>query len=145
MRKATTRKRTRELADDYLELIHRFPLRPIRNAVEYDQAIEILKDLVGRADHPGLTPGESDYADVLGNLIGEYDRRYSSILHHKSSPLEILKYLVEESGMNTTSLGELFGSGPGQASLILNGKRELSKANIRILADRFKVSAALFL
>jgi antitoxin component HigA of HigAB toxin-antitoxin module len=52
---------------------------------------------------------------------------------------------MEEHGLNTTSLGELLGSGPGQASLILNGKRELSKANIRTLADRFKVSPALFL
>jgi antitoxin component HigA of HigAB toxin-antitoxin module len=33
----------------------------------------------------------------------------------------------------------------GLASLILNGKRELSKAHIRLLADRFKVGAALFI
>ncbi len=47
--------------------------------------------------------------------------------------------------MNGNDLGELLGSGKGMASLILNGKRELSKANIRVLADRFKVSAAAFL
>jgi antitoxin component HigA of HigAB toxin-antitoxin module len=29
--------------------------------------------------------------------------------------------------------------------LILNGKRELSKSHIRLLADRFKVSPALFI
>jgi antitoxin component HigA of HigAB toxin-antitoxin module len=52
---------------------------------------------------------------------------------------------MDQQGMNTTDLGKLLGSGPGQASLILNGKRELSKTNIRTLAERFKVSPALFL
>jgi len=147
MNRATTKKRSagEPAADDYLKLVRRFPLRPIRNEADYDRAIDILRDLIGRADHPGLTTGESDYADVLGRLTGEYDQRYSSILKQKSSPLEILRYLVEENGMNTTSLGKLLGSGAGQASLILNGKRELSKANIRTLADHFKVSPALFL
>jgi HTH-type transcriptional regulator/antitoxin HigA len=146
MSRSTTKKLAadRPVMDDYLDLARRFPLRPIRNDVEYDRAIEILKDLLSRADDR-LTTGESDYADVLGWLVGEYDKKYSSILQHKSSPVEILRYLLKEQGMNTTDLGKLLGSGPGQASLILNGKRELSKANIRVLADRFKVSPALFL
>ena len=62
----------------------------------------------------------------------------------KLPPIELLKYLMEEHGMNTVSLGKLVG-GSGQASLVLRGKRELSKANIRALADRFNVSPALFL
>jgi antitoxin component HigA of HigAB toxin-antitoxin module len=56
----------------------------------------------------------------------------------------MLRDLVAEAGMNTVSLGKLVG-GSGQASLILQGKRELSKANIRKLADYFHVSPALFL
>jgi antitoxin component HigA of HigAB toxin-antitoxin module len=52
---------------------------------------------------------------------------------------------MEQQGMSSGELGELLGSGKGQASLILNGKRELSKANIRTLANRFKVSPAMFL
>jgi HTH-type transcriptional regulator/antitoxin HigA len=146
MSRATMKRRAagEPIADDYLKLVRRFPLRPIRYVADYDRAMEILRDLIGRADD-GLTAGESDYTDVLGRLVGEYDQKYSSILKQKSSPLEILKYLLEEQKMSTTDLGKLLGSGPGQASLILNGKRELSKANIRTLADRFKVSAALFL
>jgi antitoxin component HigA of HigAB toxin-antitoxin module len=41
-------------------------------------------------------------------------------------------------------LGELVG-GRAQASLILNGKRELSKANIRALSDHFGLDAGYFL
>ena len=113
MAKAATKKRSagEPAADDYLDLVRRFPLRPIRIEADYDRALGVLRDLISRADHPGLTVGESDYADVLGRLVGEYDQRYSSILKQKSSPLEILKYIMDQQGMNTTDLGKLLGSG----------------------------------
>ena len=136
-----------QATDDYLKLIRHFPLRAIRSQATYDRAAEILKQLIGRAD-AGLTAGESDYADVLSRLVRDYDEQHSSILKDiaakKSSPIEILKHLMEEHGMNTITLGKLVG-GSGQASMILAGKRELSKANIRTLAEHFKLSPAVFL
>jgi HTH-type transcriptional regulator / antitoxin HigA len=146
MRRMTAKKRSdgELVADDYFELVRRFPLRPIRVEGEYNRAVEILKELIGRAD-VSLTAGESDYADVLGRLVAEYDRDHSSILKQKPTPVEMLKYLMGEHGINTSGLGKLLDSGAGQASLILNGKRELSKSNIRTLAERFKVSAAIFI
>ena len=141
---STTKKRRD--TGDYLKLIRRFPLRPIRTANDYQRAGAILLQLTARADDPGLTGGESDYADVLARLVREYDERHSSILAEARmlSPIDALKHLMEEHDMNTVSLGKLVG-GSGQASLILNGKRELSKANIRTLADHFKVNPSLFL
>ena len=140
----STKKRAGETADDYLELVKRFPLRPLRTQAEYDRAIEIHRDLIGRADAPGLSGGETDYADALVRFIGDYETQHYP-RGKRVSPVELLKYLMEQNSMNTTDLGELLGSGRGQASMILNGKRELSKANIRVLADRFKVSPAAFL
>jgi len=130
--------------DDYLDLIRRFPLRPIRSDADNAEAIAVLEELGVRADADGLSDGEKNYMDALNQLIGVYENKHHP-LPRKSSPLEVLKFLMDQHGMNTTDLGELLGSGRGQASKILNGKRELSKANIRVLADRFKVSAALFL
>lgn len=143
---STTTRHKNNTADDYMNLIHRFPLRPIRSQQDYELAGEILIDLVSRGDDPGLSPGETDYLDVLGDLMHKYDQRHSTLLQDRTrtSPLEMLRILVKQSGMNTVSLGKLVG-GSGQASLILNGKRELSKANIRKLADHFKVSPALFI
>jgi antitoxin component HigA of HigAB toxin-antitoxin module len=46
--------------------------------------------------------------------------------------------------MNASDLSRLLGE-PALGSKILNGNRELSKAHIRTLADRFKVRADLFL
>jgi len=138
-----TKRRNSEVADDYMDLVRRFPLRPIRSQSDYVIAAGILAGLVGRAD-AGLTPGESDYADTLTRLVAEYDQQHSSVIKTgKASPIEVLKFLLVQHGMNTVSLGKLVG-GSGQASMILNGKRELSKANIRALADRFHVSPAVF-
>ena len=41
------------VGDRYLELIHRFPLRPIRSDAELDRAIEVIDSLVDRDDLAG--------------------------------------------------------------------------------------------
>src|SRR5206468_725784 len=121
------------LADDYLNLVRRFPLRPIRTRAAYDRAWVVLQELLARAETSKPSAGESDYADVLVRLVRDYDEQHSSLLKDraargKPSPIEALRWLMEEHQMNTIGLGKLVG-GSGQASLILNGKRELSKAN----------------
>ena len=144
MRRGSAKRHGAPVADDYLELVKRFPLRPLRSDRELDRAVEIHRELIGRADSPGLSEGESDYADALTRFIVDYEnQQYPRGL--KPKPIELLKHLMEANAMTTSDLGELLGSGRGQASMILNGKRDLSKANIRTLADRFKVSPALFL
>lgn len=144
MSNATAKKNRNRAADDYLELVRRFPLRPIRSREDYEEAAKILVELVGRAD-AGLTDGESDYTDMLTRLVREYDREHARFMNEdKVTPIEALKHLMRERSMNTVALGKLVG-GSGQASLILNGKRELSKANIRTLAAYFFVSPALFI
>jgi HTH-type transcriptional regulator/antitoxin HigA len=136
------REKTSSVSDDYLKLVQRFPLRPIRVETEYDRAVEILKRLLAS---PRLSSGESDYADALGYFIDSWESAEYPLAHTLKTPLGRLKYLMREHGMKTAGLGKVLGSGQGQASLILNGKRELSKANIRTLAKYFKVSPALFI
>jgi HTH-type transcriptional regulator / antitoxin HigA len=139
---ATTKRGPVRVRDDYLELVRTFPLHPIRSENEYDRATDVMMKLALKGES-NLTRGERDYLDGLTVFITRYeDERYP--IKTKSSPIERLKYLMEENGMKAIDLGKLVG-GRGQASLILSGKRELSKANIRALAERFKVSPALFL
>src|SRR3954464_3493270 len=142
MRKNISKLGTRP--DDYLRLIRKFPLRPLRTETQYRQATSVHVDLIARAD-TGLSEGEADYMEVLGRLIREYDETHSALLKLKRTPIERLKFLLEQHNMNSIDLGKLLGSGSGQASLILNEKRELSKANIRTLAAHFKVSPAAFI
>lgn len=126
----------------YLALIQELRLRPIRDDADYDAASKIIDRLAVRGEDD-LDPGEQDYLDALSMFIEAYDDEHYPI-PDTGTPLEHLKALMREAKMRTTDLGKLLGN-RGLASLILNGKRELSKTHIRILAERFRVSADLFL
>jgi HTH-type transcriptional regulator/antitoxin HigA len=144
MRIKTRKTDTAGSEDRYLDLVRQFPLRPIRSKSAYAEANRIHHSLLLRDAE--LDQEESDYATLLGRLIRDYDELHATVLRdrRRGTPIELLRFLMEQHGMKTTHLGELVG-GRGQASLILSGKRELSKANIRTLATRFHVSPALFL
>jgi HTH-type transcriptional regulator/antitoxin HigA len=126
----------------YLDLVRQFPLRPLRSRNEYDRAAAILDQLAVQ-DEADLDEGETDYLDTLSLLIEAYDRDHFPMPVRKRSPVELLKFLMEQNQMSTTDLGKLLGS-KGLASEILHGKRELSKTHIRKLAKRFGLDPGLF-
>jgi HTH-type transcriptional regulator/antitoxin HigA len=130
--------------DSYFELIRALPLRPIRSEVEFDRAIAMLLKLTKSKPPETMEAGERDYFEALTMLVQrfEQDRRESSL--PKLTPIDRLKFLMEEQAMTVSELGQILGSQPN-ASLILHGKRSMSKANILKLAKHFVVSPALFL
>ncbi|MFA7235624.1 MAG: hypothetical protein WC058_02065 [Phycisphaeraceae bacterium] len=130
---------TTQLHPDYLKLIRRFPLRPIRSGRDHDQAMKLVSKLapVGEGS---LSPGEEDYLDALTVLLADYDRQFDPV---RVAGLDVLKSLMEARDMSVSDLGRVIGSQPN-ASLILTGKREMSKAVMRTLGDYFGVDAAVF-
>jgi len=131
-----------ETTDDYLRMIQMFPLRKLRNDDEHAEAVKILSHLLGRKDQH-LSKDEADYAEALTMFVKEYDDRAHIFPRRKSTPLQVIRYLMQQNDMNAEALGRVLGNKTA-ASLVLNGKRELSKSHIRKLADRFKVDAGLF-
>jgi HTH-type transcriptional regulator/antitoxin HigA len=116
------------------------PILSIRSAEEYNQAIahlNLLLDEVGTDESHPLY----NLLDTLGTLVHAYEE------HHDPMPAcsggEILRFLMDEHGLRQSDLPEI-GS-QGVVSEILNGKRELNTRQIRLLAQRFKVSPAVFL
>ena len=135
--------RAPNLPADYLSLIRTLPLRPIRGQREYNKAVRVADRLAVQAEGT-LSRGEQDYLDTLTLLIQAYDEKHFRIETRDLEPVDVLKYLMEQSGMKRADLGWLLGNLP-LASLILNGHRALSKTHIRILSDYFKVEPGLFL
>jgi HTH-type transcriptional regulator / antitoxin HigA len=129
-------------APAYLALIDLFPLRPLRSERDYDAAVTVLDALAVRAEG-SLHVGEQDYLDTLTMLVEAYDQEHHGMDAAQGDPLGMLKYLMQESGMTQADLGRLLGN-RALASLILNGRRQLSKSHIRKLAAHFKVSPELF-
>lgn len=139
---SATAAKHRPVSDSYLNLTQQFVLRPIRNRREYTAA-EAIVDRLALLDDK-LDAGQTDYLDTLELLIEAYDQQHAVMRPRGQTPLQRLHYLVEQNGMTPSALGDLLGSRP-LASMILNGDRELSKAHIRKLAERFKVDAGYFL
>jgi len=106
----------------------------------YDHLVSILDSLideVGENENHQL----SSLLEVVGNLVESYESSQNQIV--ASKPISVLKELMNEHGLTQTDLSDV-GS-QGVVSEILNGKRDLNVRQIRSLADRFKVSPAVFI
>ena len=116
------------------------PLLSIRNEREYSAAVkrlnELLDEIGDNEKHPLY-----ELLDTLGTLIEIYEEEHYPIPH--ASGAEVLRFLMDEHGLTQSDLSEV-GS-QGVVSEILNGKRELNVRQIRFLAEKFKVSSAVFL
>lgn len=124
----------------YLALIRRFPLRPLRHDAELDAAAAIIDDLTDRDD---LSPSESDYLDVLGDLVEKYEDEYVKMPHVSDSAM--LRSLMEEKGVRQAEVVRGTGISKTVVSLVLNGKRDLTREHITALSKYFAVDPSAFL
>lgn len=115
------------------------PLLTIRNEKEYNAAVKRLNELI---DEIGTNEKHPLYSllDTLGTIIYVYEEEHYPI--PEASGTDVLRFLMEEHSLTQSDLPEV-GS-QGVVSEILNGKRELNVRQIRALAEKFNVSAAVF-
>ena len=125
----------------YMEMVREFPLVPLRDKSEFDEAIKVMKRLAYRRS--GLSNGEADYLTVLGDLIAQYEKKLLR-LAEEMTPREAVAFLMESNGLAQTDLVEYVGY-KSNLSAFLSGHRGLSKRAACRLAEYFKVSPALFL
>ena len=116
------------------------PLLSIRNEHEYDLAVERLNHLLDEVgtdeQHPLYT-----LLDTIGTLMHAYEEQHH--LMPECSGVDVLRFLMDEHGLTQSDMPEV-GS-QGVVSDILRGKRELNVRQIRALAQRFRVSPAVFI
>lgn len=110
-------------------------IRPIRTDADHEAALREIDRLWGSA--PGTDDG--DRLDVLVTLVEHYEETRWPI--PRSTPLEVLKFMMEQNDRSQTDLANLLRS-RSRASEILSGKRELSLDQIRLLAREWRIPAA---
>ena len=125
----------------YAEVAELDLLRPIASEKQYERVLAAIDELAARTDR---SAAEDDYLLMLSWVLEKYESQHYSIDTSEISALEILKDILEESGMTGSDLGRLLGHRE-LGGKILREKRQLSKKHIQILAKHFKVSPALFL
>jgi len=112
----------------------------IETEEENERMLAIVEKLMDKGEN--LSPEEDKLLKLLARLIEDFEKRYYQ--PEDATPLEVLQHLMESREIKQTHLWELFGS-KGIASEVLNGKRGISKAHARALADYFHVTADLFI
>jgi HTH-type transcriptional regulator/antitoxin HigA len=114
--------------------------RPIQNKREFDRMVARLEELDFAKRK--LTQEEKALREVLAALIEVYDEEH----HHipEQPPHEMVKHLMEQCGLKQADLVPVLGS-RARVSDLVNGKRGISKAQAKKLAEYFGVSAEPFI
>jgi HTH-type transcriptional regulator / antitoxin HigA len=124
----------------YLALIGRFPLRPLRTDADLDVASGVVDELT---DRDNLSSAESDYLDVLGDLIEKYEDAHVEMPHISDGAM--LRSLMDEKGVRQADVARGTGISTTVLSLVLNDKRALTREHIGVLSKYFGVNPSSFL
>ena len=108
---------------------------------EFDRLSAELEGLDKIEEKRELDAEECEMQALLSHLCTEYEDR--TVGPPASTPLEVLKFLMEQNGLRPVDMVEVFGS-RAVTSQVLSGKRELNKEHIKRLSERFHVSPELF-
>lgn len=128
---------TRE--DRYLELVRRFPLRPLRTAADLDAAVAVIDSLI---DQDELSAPEQDYLDVLSDLVKIYED--VTIPIKPVGDAAMLRLLIEGKGVTQAEAAKRAGIAESTVSEVLAGKRKLNRAQVGKFARYFRVGPGAF-
>lgn len=122
-------------------------LRVLPSVITKDEELERLTQEIDRLitkdiKEGSLSPEEDKLLELLSLLVEEYEDKHYPI--PEASPNEVLKFFMEDRELKQKDLLHIFGSS-GITSEVINGKRSISKAQAKKLAEFFKVSVELFI
>ena len=129
-----------DIPDSYAELVGLLMPRPLHDDVDYRNALAVLDAMAGFQ----MNADQEDYFEAIATFVERYEAEHHAIDDAKMTPVELLRSLMDEHGMNESDLGRLLGD-RSLGHRILSGERELSKAHIRTLAEHFSLNPVALL
>lgn len=100
----------------------------IKTEKDYNKALVMFEKVF----HAKKGTKESDDADILAILIGQYENEHYQI--NAPDPIEAIKYRMEQQNLKQKDLAKYLG-GKDKVSKILNRKRKLTLEMIRNLNE----------
>ena len=113
----------------------------IRNELQYERMLALLEALLDRTRNARRQARLEGLIDVVAHFVEEYEAKHHRIPDCPSH--EMLRYFMERDGLRQSDLPEI--GNQAKVSEILAGKRKLNTRQIKALAARFRVNAAVFL
>lgn len=126
----------------YGRLLEKHRPRMIQSDEEFERLASELEALDLVEDVRDLDAEEKELQALLAHLCTEYEDR--TVRPPDVAPLGVLLYLMEQNELRPVDLVDVFGS-RAVVSQVLSGKREISKAHARRLAERFRLSVEAFI
>ena len=124
---------------DYAQLLAKYQPKVIETEAENDHALELAQKLEHKANR---SLEEDAILELLVTLIEKFEDENYPI--PKGTPHSMLLHLMEASGIKQENLVGVIGS-RGVVSEVVNGKRSISKAQAKALAEFFSVDVGLFI
>lgn len=114
-------------------------------SIETEEENERLIEAAGRLMKKGKdrSPEEDKLLNLLVTLIEDFEEK-TYPMGLSSNPALALRELMTEHDLKQTDLLDVFGS-QGTISQVLNGKREISKAQAKKLSERFRLPVDIFI
>lgn len=112
----------------------------IENEEQHEQALAVTDELMRKGEN--CSSEEDALLKLLVHLIQEYEQRVYQ--PEQATPLEVLTELMAARDLKQSDLWPVLNS-KSVTSEIINGKRGISKANAKALAEFFHVSVEVFL
>ncbi|MDZ4816571.1 MAG: helix-turn-helix domain-containing protein [Verrucomicrobiota bacterium] len=137
--KSSTRHQFKDMPKTYEQLCRIFLPRPIHDNVQFRNTCEIAETFAGHT----LNNDQGDYFEILSELIEDYEAETSPEPKVKASAM--LEFLMEQQEMNGSDLARLLKVDRSLVSRILNGKRQLTVPQIKVLSRKLSVSTSVFI
>ena len=111
----------------------------IETEEENERLLALVDNLMAKGDN--LSPEEDKLFDLLVTLIEKFEDEHYQL--NASTSHSLLQHLMEARDLKQSDLVSILGS-KGVTSEVINGKRNINKAQAKALGEFFHVSPDLF-
>lgn len=132
--------------ENYIDLLNQDRIVPkiIETTEEYEHFLAVAERLISKKQT--RTAEETILFRLLVKLIKDYENEvYNLEQWFETPPYKLLQHLMEARGMRQVDLIGVLSPSKGLVSSIVNGKREISKAQARKLGEIFNISSSAFI
>lgn len=135
----------KETGDDFIKAFG--PYTNIIDDMSYQTALVLFEDMLTNSEENDMTT--SLVIDLLMKAIEKYEDSLEEVIALNQAAesldpaLSTLQILMEQHNLKNKDMAELIGS-EALVSMILHGRRELTRTHINNLSRHFKISPALF-
>ena len=127
--------------EDYASLCMIHMPRTIHDKNEFDETVRVMDWIAVQAHNADM----EDYAATLADLVTTYEVANDLRVDFKLTGLELLKEIVNRSGVTQVKLASILGVEQGTVSKIMTGARRITVDHAKRIAKHFKVKAAALL